>query len=104
MTLTATFVVMRLQEVLSRLRTAKPGLLQRYPIGSIGVFGSMARGTDGPESDVDILVELNGPMGLNFVDLAEELELLLGKHVDLVSRNGVKPGYFEVISKDLVHV
>ncbi len=95
---------MRLQEVLSKLRTAKPMLAQRYPIGSMGVFGSTARGSQGPDSDVDILVEFNGPMGLNFVDLAEELEEMLGAKVDLVSKRGVKQGYLEVISKDLVHV
>jgi predicted nucleotidyltransferase len=95
---------MRLQEVLSKLRTAKPMLAQRYPIGAMGVFGSTARGSQGPDSDVDILVEFNGPMGLNFVDLADELEEMLGTKVDLVSKQGVKPGYLEVISKDLIHV
>jgi len=95
---------MQLQYAIQQLRSAKASLCERYPIRSMGVFGSTARGSQGTHSDVDILVDFNGPMGLNFVDLAEELEELLGTKVDLVSKRGVKQGYLEVISKDLVHV
>jgi predicted nucleotidyltransferase len=42
--------------------------------------------------------------GIEFIDLAEELEKILNRKVDLVSKNGVKPKYFDEIQKDLIYV
>ena len=56
------------------------------------VFGSVARGEDRPDSDVDFLVEFEPGRGLlNHAALVEELEQYLGCKVDVVSRNGLKP-------------
>ena len=86
------------------LAAHKGDLARRYPIKSLAIFGSTARGDITPESDVDILVEFTEPLGLRFVDLAEELEELLGTQVDLVSRGAVKERHWNYISKDLVYV
>lgn len=86
------------------LRTAKPALLTRYPIHQLAIFGSVSRGDDTPESDVDILVEFSRPVGMEFIRLAYELEKILGRKVDLVSRGGIKPKYFKVIKPDLLYV
>ena len=43
-------------------------------------------------------------MGIEFIDLAGELEAILHRKVDLVSKNGIKPKYLEEIKKDLVYV
>ncbi|MEO5335633.1 MAG: nucleotidyltransferase family protein [Magnetospirillum sp. WYHS-4] len=52
----------------------------------IRVFGSFARGEQRPDSDVDVLVELDRPMGLfEFMDLQQHLEALLGRRVDLAT-------------------
>jgi len=91
----------QIKEVLSR---HKSRLLEQYPIEALALFGSSARGDFRPESDVDILVVFNGKVGLRFVDLADELENILGKPVDLVSKNAIKPGYFDSIKKDLIYV
>ena len=57
----------------------------RYGVVSIGVFGSTVRQQDHPDSDVDFLVEWPAPHTLfDRMDLAEELEALLGTHVDIV--------------------
>lgn len=48
------------------------------PIPRLGVFGSYARGEATENSDIDVAVELNGPMGLNFVAMADEIEGLFG--------------------------
>ena len=71
---------------------------------SLAIFGSYSRGDQKESSDIDILVEFNGKIGLKFIDLADEIERLLGKHVDLVSKNGVKKKYFESINADLIYV
>ncbi|MFN0035727.1 MAG: nucleotidyltransferase family protein [Saprospiraceae bacterium] len=92
------------QEIKTTLQSAKPLLMARYPIESMALFGSYARGEATEQSDVDILVEFNGSIGWQFLTLADELEQMLGLKVDLVSRQGVKPRYFEVIQKDLIYV
>ncbi len=86
------------------MRAAKPAILAKYPIRSLAIFGSVSRSEDGPESDVDVLVEFSQPVGMQFIRLAEELQALLGRKVDLVSRGGIKPGYYEAIRKDMIDV
>lgn len=90
--------------LLERLRAAKPRLMAAYPIRSLALFGSVSRGDDRPDSDVDVLVEFSEPVGMQFIRLAEELQAVLGRKVDLVSRGGIKPGYYEAIREDLIHV
>lgn len=91
-------------QLLATLRSAKPGLLANYPIQSLALFGSVSRKEDHPGSDVDLLVEFSGPVGMQFIRLAEELQEILGRKVDLVSRGGIKPGYYEAIREDLIDV
>lgn len=70
----------------------------------MGLFGSYARNENNETSDVDILVEFNAPVGFAFIDLAIELEKLLHKKVDLVSKNGVKNTMLPYIEKDIIYV
>lgn len=93
-----------LKDIESILKQSKPDLSRRYPIRSIAIFGSYARNEQSSESDLDLLVEVNGKIGLKFVDLAEEIEELLGIKVDLVSKNGIKEKYFNSIKPELIYV
>ena len=63
----------------------------RYGIARIEVFGSVARGDAGPESDVDLLYELRpgARLGWDIERLTDELADLFGRPVDLVSRRGL---------------
>ena len=70
----------------------------------MALFGSYSRGDQSENSDIDILVELNGKIGSRFIDLAEELESALGKRVDLISKNGIKSRYYNSIEEDLIYV
>jgi predicted nucleotidyltransferase len=92
------------QEVLAQLKLLKKELALRYPLKSMALFGSISRADHHAKSDVDILVEFESGIGSRFIDFAEELEKALGMRVDLVSKNGVKPKYFEKIKKDLIYV
>lgn len=94
----------KLAEVLGKLQSHKPDLWHRYPIKSLAIFGSYARQEQRPESDVDVLVEFRRSVGMEFLDLAEELENLTQEHVDLVSRNGIRAPYWEQIKSELVYV
>ena len=86
------------------LEQNKDLLFSQFPIKSIGLFGSAARDDFQESSDIDILVDFNEPIGIEFIDLADTLEEILNHKVDLVSRNGIKPKYFKEIEKDLIYV
>ena len=93
------------QTILATLKRVKPSLEKKYGVKDLALFGSYSRNTAVPgKSDVDVMVDFSQPIGLAFVDLADELELLLQLKVDLVSRGGIKPKYFSVIEPDLIYV
>ena len=93
-----------LNEIKSILSEHKPDLCKRYYIKNLGIFGSYVRGSANEKSDLDILVHLEKPIGLDFVVLAEELENLLQLKVDLVSINAIKPNLFKFVEENLIYV
>jgi predicted nucleotidyltransferase len=94
-----------LAEILDRLRQALPELRRRYPLSSVAVFGSRARGTAGPESDLDLLVEWSGPASLlDYAGLRAELEERTGLRVQLTNRRLLKPALAPTILREAVAV
>lgn len=61
-------------QIIKILKDKKPELQTRYPISELGLFGSYARGDFNENSDIDILVDFNGRVGIEFISLAHELE------------------------------
>ena len=92
------------EEILSILQERKPDLAKRFGLKRLALFGSFARGDNKEGSDVDILVEVPPTIGLEFVDLAEEIETILGIPTDVVSRRAIKPRHWNVIQEDLIDV
>ncbi len=89
--------------ILAGLRQALPDLKERWPIRSLGVFGSFARGDVTDASDLDVLVEFERPVDMfSFLALEEALAALSGKRVDLVTRRALKPFIGRNILRDLV--
>ncbi len=91
--------------VLRRRRQELVALGERHAVTVIGVFGSVARAEERPDSDVDLLVEL--PDGMGIVGLGRfrrEAEQLLGAKVDLVPEADLKRGVRENIYADLVRL
>jgi len=82
-----------IEEVLGPYRKQINRIAQRYNAHDIRVFGSLARGSATPTSDVDLLVDFDRskPVSstLRSVDLALELEELLGRHVDVVTESSL---------------
>lgn len=78
------------EEVIALLRQQYPYLAAQYGVKRIGLFGSCARGESGEASDIDLIVEFERPIGFRFVELAEYLEKLLGRKVDLLTPAGVR--------------
>ncbi len=96
---------MNKEEILSKLREHKDEIQQKYPVASLALFGSYARGEETKESDVDVMVELNAPMGWDFIDLLEDIEKLFPqKKVDLISKGGIRPDKWKYFSNDLIYV
>ncbi len=82
---------MRRDEVLHCL-SDKRAELASLGVRSLDLFGSVARGEARPDSDVDLLVEFDRPIGLfHFTRVQRRLEELLGCRVDLVMKDAVKP-------------
>jgi hypothetical protein len=79
-------------------------LAKEFPIASLELFGSYARDEQTPQSDIDLLVNLSRPMGFGFMHLADRLEALLGKRVDLLAADGIKPNRRDSILASLIHV
>ena len=90
--------------VLQILKDNKQFLFEKYPLKSLALFGSYSRGDYTRESDVDILVDFSKPVGIEFLDLCYDIEALVKKEVDLVSRNAVKPKQYIFIQDDLKYV
>jgi len=92
------------KEAIGKLQRLKPYLQQKYAVKRVGLFGSTARGAHTESSDVDILVEFEHPVGIEFIDLSFLLEKEFDEKVDVVSRKGIKDKYFKEIEKDIVYV
>jgi predicted nucleotidyltransferase len=95
-----------LEEIQATLLEHKHTLQEQYRVKQIGIFGSQVRREDTPVSDVDILVELEQPVGWEIVDLHRYLEQLLHMKVDLVTKGAVirKPLLWQAIQADLIYV
>lgn len=93
-----------LTEIQKDLEKHKPYLFDYYSVKSMAIFGSYSRNENTKNSDLDLLVDFNSKIGIKFIDLADELEELLGVSVDLVSRKGIREPYFKAIEKDLLYV
>ncbi|MCL7489216.1 MAG: nucleotidyltransferase family protein [Desulfobulbaceae bacterium] len=95
---------MKREDILALLAREKPNLAKEFKVKALGLFGSYVRGDEHPGSDIDILVDIDPAIGLEFVTLAERLEDLLGERVELVSKRAVKPRFMKHIEKDLMYV
>ena len=92
------------RKIVGCLAALLPELRREFPLHGMALFGSTARGEAGPRSDVDILVDVDASIGLEFVTLADQLEAALGRKVDLVSRRALKPGLRSLIEKEAIDV
>jgi predicted nucleotidyltransferase len=93
---------MRRDEALRRLAEHREELAA-MGAGSLSLFGSVARDEAGPDSDIDILIELGRPMGLfELGGIQVRLEEILGCSVDLVMPDAMRPRLREIVLRDAV--
>ncbi len=96
---------MRRDEIIARLKQAEPALRARG-IRRAAVFGSVARGDARPDSDIDIMIELDPDVQLtiyDYVGLKEFVSTFFDQPVDVVSRDGLKPYVRPSVTADAVY-
>jgi predicted nucleotidyltransferase len=91
-------------DVVAVLQVNFDRLAANFHVASLELFGSYARDEQTPQSDIDLLVTFSKPVGVGFIHLAEQLEALLGKRVDLLAADGIKPNRRDSILASLIHV
>lgn len=92
-------------EVLKLLGDHYDEIQSRFRVERMGLFGSAARDEMHEGSDVDVLVEFDGPPTFDgYMDLKLFLEELLGTKVDLVTDSGLKPRARPHVERDLIRV
>ncbi len=88
---------------LRRRRTAVLETASRHGASNVRVFGSVARGEDGPESDVDLVVDLASGTGLvGLATLERELSSVLGAAVDLAPSDSLRPAVRDAIESEAI--
>lgn len=76
----------------------------QYGVNDLAVFGSVARGEQHPDSDIDVLASFEGPATLRgFFDLQRRLELHLGRQIDLVTSKAVRSEMRPAIEREALH-
>lgn len=83
--------------------TALRALLTAHGASRIEVFGSVARGDDHPDSDIDLLVDLTPTVSVfDLLRMQSAAEALLGRAVDIVPRAGLKPDVAAAIRREAI--
>jgi predicted nucleotidyltransferase len=78
------------EQIFQILRKELPYLSEKYGVERIAIYGSFAKGNQRKASDIDILVQLIKPLGLDFIKLAYHLEKVLKRRVDLATFDTLK--------------
>ena len=80
-------------------------IFARFGARHLALFGSAARDEMGPGSDVDLLVDFDGPASFDaYFNLKDYLETLLSRPVDVVTNKGIKPRARQHVERDLIRV
>lgn len=96
---------MRRADILSILASHQDEFRDTYAVKSLALFGSFGRDEGRPDSDVDVLVDFENPVGyFTVARLRERLISLLDRNVDLVIRDSIKQQLRETIFKDTISV
>jgi uncharacterized protein len=91
------------EKILNLLDRHSRELRSRFSVEKIGLFGSYARNTALPESDVDLLVEFAQPTFDNYMDLKFYLEDILETPVDLVMADTLKPRLIPYVNSEVIY-
>ena len=93
------------EEILRLLRRHKPAARERFGVARLSIFGSVVRGNAAPASDIDVLVQFDGPAtSARFFGLQFWLEDITGRAVDLVTEKALRPELRPYVERDRIDV
>ncbi len=92
------------EDIILKLKELKPLLHENYSVKEIGLFGSFSDETFTEESDIDLLVEFERPIGWKFFSLEIYLEKVFSRKIDLVTQNALRDQIKERILKQVNYV
>ena len=93
------------EQIRKKMKEQMPMLKKKYHVKKMGIFGSFAKGKQTKNSDIDILVEFNSPIGFfAFLEMENFLSKSLHRKVDLVSKKAVKKAVKKEILREVVYV
>jgi len=97
--------VTSIDEAKTILKEHKDEVIRKYGVSEIGIFGSFVRGEQKKRSDIDVLVEYDEiPDLFEFINLERYLQRLLGKKIDLVRKEAIRPEIRERILREVVYI
>jgi predicted nucleotidyltransferase len=91
-------------DILTKPKELKPTLYKDYSVKEIGLFGSFSDESYTGDSDIDLLVELEKPIGWKFFSLEIYLEKTFNRKIDLVTKNALKEQLKERILQQVNYV
>lgn len=92
------------EKIISILKENVTFLNEKYHLKRIGLFGSYAKELQNENSDIDLVVDFDKPIGLDFVELGDYLERILNKKVDLITFEGLKNSKIKLIGKEINYI
>jgi len=93
------------EEIKEIIQEHKEDLKKEYGVKEMGIFGSYVRGEQKTVSDVDVLIELENPIGfVKFIRLENRISDILGIKVDLVTKKALKPYIGKRILQEVKYV
>lgn len=95
----------KLDDVIKTLDNYKSEVFKNYDIKQLCVFGSLVRGENSVNSDIDMIVEYNiTPDLLKYIELENHLEKILNTKVDLIIKNSIRPELKSDILRDVIYL
>jgi uncharacterized protein len=88
-------------KIIQLIQESQPYLASEFGVSRIGLFGSYANGKANANSDIDLVIEFEQPLGFRFLELVEYLENLLGQEVDVLTPAGIQNIRVEQVAKNI---
>jgi uncharacterized protein len=92
------------ENIIEKIRELKPFLYQEFKVKEVGLFGSYSQNLQNESSDIDLIVELEKPIGWKIFTLEIYLQEVFNRKIDLVTKNALKEQLKDKILNQVVYV
>jgi uncharacterized protein len=89
------------EKIIQLIQKDQSYLADEFGVSKIGLFGSYAKGKANANSDIDLVIEFEQPIGFRFFELVEYLENLLGGKVDVLTPAGIQNIRIEQVARSI---